>query len=48
MLALCSSKGIGAQHSACSLFSPRQMRAVWEASLGLVVDIWSVDSKARV
>lgn len=28
--------------------SPRQLRAVWEAGLGLPMDVWSTKSKSRV
>lgn len=44
----CSSEGMRAQHGAWSMFLPRQVRAVWEASLGLLVDICSIDSKTRM
>lgn len=39
---------VGAQPGAQSTLSPRQLRAVWEAGLGLPMDVWSTKSKSRV
>lgn len=45
---LCSSEPVGVWCGAWALFSRRHIGAVWEASLGLLMDICCINSKASV